>query len=329
MVAVTPAPACTPPSPTDKSCRANRAEKRFVVSSKGPRALAKDNNNKRPVSDVATHPAPLRKKRAQDIEKANILYKTIKAINMPPRSRLVPGQLPPIPTAGTSPFGDTEDYHNSVIINFLAETEHTYGSTTILFNEFFPKDSITDEAIRRRHIRSLQRLLKKHGPKPVDQIEELGKNVMKRGKARAPRLSGIVLEHDQLDVAMPSPDDAATTCSVNITPAPPPPAQLRKRVDREKSILRARRREALKDRDFDKTCIAVWKDAEGLEFLAIRDKLDKERKWHLGLATIEKYYYQTLDWVYDTIGMDTGFRQYAVKDGIVTSRTRLRESRRV
>ena len=69
---------------------------------------------------------------------------------MPPRPGQVPGQVPPAPVFGTFPFGDTEDHQNSMIIYWLDDLEHTYAKTTELYNETFPNDKVTDEAVRRR-----------------------------------------------------------------------------------------------------------------------------------------------------------------------------------
>lgn len=292
------------PSPAENVGRVNRKTKRFVVTNKDPRALAKAKGKKREADGSVQTPTRWKGKRARaaDEEELNLPYRSIKAINMPPRIGLVPGKVPPMPDRNNLPFGDTEDYYNSLILHWCDEHEVGYGTAAGLYNEMFPEDKITDEAVRRRHIRSLQRLAKKYGAKPADQIGPVGQKVLRRGKSRAPALSGIVAEVNRsADSAhADGPGDATTVTAATTAPDPPQPENaLPHRLTAPHRTIQAKRKQ--KSKDFEKACIVVWKDSLKMDFKAIRDKLESEYKWSLGLGTVEKYYYQTLDRVHGTV----------------------------
>jgi hypothetical protein len=223
---------------------------------------------------------------------------------MPPRPGLVPGQVPPAPVFGTFPFGDTEDHQNSMIIYWLDDLEHTYAKTTELYNETFPNDKVTDEAVRRRHIRSLERLQKRYGAKPVAQIGIVGKNIARRGRPRAPRLSGIEPENDPSDAASPSEEQIESDVSApedNLAPTfpSPPKGSLAKATNQAQREKRNHR-----DHEFDKACIVVWHDADKMSFKDIRTRLDNERGWSLGEPTVKKEYTRARARIWGTAAPD-------------------------
>ncbi|KAI2483358.1 hypothetical protein Ptr902_05675 [Pyrenophora tritici-repentis] len=108
---------------------------------------------------------------------------------MPPRPGLIPGLTPPAPVLGTFPFGDTEDHPHSMLIHWLDDLEYTYAKATRLYVKMFPDDNVSDEALRRRHIRSLERLLKRYGKNDESQIGAVDRIVQNRGKPRKGRKS--------------------------------------------------------------------------------------------------------------------------------------------
>ena len=313
----------TPSSSAEKPRRANGKDKRFVATAKDPRALvqstpykARERAAEHTIAGEGKRPRKRRLK-ARLEETVDIPYQTIKAINMPPRAGGVKAQdqIPPAPVQGTFPYGNTEDYKSSMIIYWLDEEEHTYGTTTTLFNKTFPQDKITDNAIRRRHIRALQRLLKRYGAKPIDQIGPVGKNVLRRKKARAPKLSEIVPEFDQTAAATQSEEhgDVFTSLSTSKISATP---ELPLTPLTTPSDAQGIKSKAQKSREFEKACIVVWRDAEKMDFKAIQDRLEKERNWSLGLKTVEKYYHQALDRVHGNLGVDGEEGEEGGADGI-------------
>jgi hypothetical protein len=234
-------------------------------------------------STLATDPiAPKRpSKRDRNAEAAlevqKLPYQSIISLNMPPRLGLRPGHPPPEPVEGEYPFGDTEDHNNSYIIHLMDEQELTYTKAADVYSAQFPYDVITDEAVRKRHIRCLLRLKKRFGLKPEDQIGPVSKNVKRRGTPRARKWSTV---------------QPAT--SHNTALAPP----VKRAAASDSESEKASKKRKMPDRKFEKTCIVVWHDAHKMDFRQIRDKLETEMGWSLGLQTIEKYYYLTLDRVY-------------------------------
>jgi hypothetical protein len=274
-------------STTGDESRADRKTKKFVTSSKDPRAFAHEQlteGKKRAAEDKKGGRA---KRQVRSSQELGLTYNSIKAINMPPRLGLVPGHVPPAPVHGTFPYGDTEDHQNSMIIYWLDDLEYTYAKATQMYIQTFPNDAVTDEAVRRRHIRSLERLQKRYGAKPVAQIGLVGKNISRRGRPRAPRLSGIEPEND---IVVPSEEQAEGGVSAieeesASTSLPLPKRSVTKAI---KQVQREKRNH--KGHEFDKACIVVWRDADKMSFKDIRDKLDNERGWSLGEPTIKKEY---------------------------------------
>lgn len=301
----------TPSSSAEKPGRANRKGKRFVATAKDPHAPVQSTPSKareRAAEDTAAGAGgrPRKRRLKPRLEEAvDIPYQTIKAINMPPRAGGANDQnrIPSAPVEGTFPYGNTEDYKSSMIIYWLDEEEHTYGTTTTLFNNAFPDDKITDNAIRRRHIRALQRLLKRYGAKPIDQIGPVGKNVLRRKKARAPKLRDIVPEFDQTAAATQSEEhgDVSASLSTSKISATPELPLTPLTIPSDAHGIKSK---AQKSREFEKACIVVWRDAEKMDFKAIRDRLENERNLSLGLKTVEKYYDQALDRVHGNLGVD-------------------------
>ena len=111
-----------------------------------------------------------------------LVYQTIKAIKMPRRKGTGP------PTENERPYGAEETHENSMLIYWLDEQDKSYNEATQLFAQTFPEKKAVEEAIRRRHIRALQRLAKKYGVKKPHEIDAVGKNALRRGKTRAPRV---------------------------------------------------------------------------------------------------------------------------------------------
>ncbi|KAF2031843.1 hypothetical protein EK21DRAFT_25953, partial [Setomelanomma holmii] len=196
-------------------------------------------------------------------------YQSIVSLNMPPRPGYIPGHPIPEPVQGEYPFGDTENHNNSYIIHLMDERELTYTKAAEVYSAKFSHDVITDEAVRKRHIRCLLRLKAKYGMKPESQIGPVSKNVKRRGSPRAK--------------ATKRPAPFSTSTSPAASPSPQPRTSKKRKTNH---------------RSFEKTCIVIWHDANGMSFKSIREKLEKEQGWSLGLGTVEKYYYLTLEKVY-------------------------------
>lgn len=254
---------------------------------------------KRNVTEQTSGPATkkIRQDRFADLqlEVLQLPYQSIICINMPPRIGVVPGQPIPEPNRQNLPFGATEDYYNSMIIHYLDELELTYTKATELYLEKFPLETITEEALRKRHIRSLLRLSKKYGLKAPDAIGNVSQVVKRRGHARAKRLHTIQADATHSGIFMPSPDSApanhpATSLgAVSMTTAP------------EKKVAYSQVRTtnlSASERDFEKACMVIWHDADKMSFKDIRNKLEDEYGWSIGLRTIEKHYYMSIKRVY-------------------------------
>jgi hypothetical protein len=266
-----------------KSATSKRTSKRKARSTPlptGPSKRAKRDRNAEASAEVMKLP-----------------YQSIVSINMPPRPGLpsTPKTVIPEPDPFNLPFGPTEDYHNSMIIHYLDELCVTYTRAAELYSMKFPNDAITDEAIRKRHIRCLLRLWKKYGLKSEKEIEALRDivpaNVRKRGIKRAKSLKHV--QKDETFTGMTTPfngsggeDDAVQDEAL--------PDQTLATIVRLPAHLKRKHT----SRDFEKACIVVWRDAEKLTWKQIRDKLEEERGWSLGLGTIEKYYYLAINRVH-------------------------------
>lgn len=208
---------------------------------------------------------------AENAKEVQLLpYQSIISIDMPPR----PGNPKTAPDPDNLPFGPTENYENSMIIHYMDELEMTYTKAADVYSEHFPNDALTDEAVRKRHIRSLLRLKKRYGVRDPDTIDVPCPNVKRRGTKRAKRIADIA----PVDPPVPSNKPAS---------APP---QLQAHAAANKRAAAAHL--------FEKILIVVWRDEQNLGWKAIQNKLEDEYKWSLGQGTIEKYYYYTLERVY-------------------------------
>ncbi|KAJ4365913.1 hypothetical protein N0V83_008535 [Neocucurbitaria cava] len=298
----TPKPAS--PSPAKKSGRVNRRDKRFVVQKKDPRALTVETTSTKKKRSAESYisslirPNTTKRRRITTDQGLNLVYRSIKAIDMPPRIGLVPGKLPPPPEQHNLPFGDTEDYGTSLIIHWCDELEVSYGTAATLYNTTFPNDQITDEAVRKRHIRALQRLAKRYGPKPADQIGPVGQKVLRRGKVRGPRLSGIIAEvTNNKSSSSAAQGEATGSQDHDNTPA----------ISQTETVKAGNRfSRKHKSRDFEKACIVVWRDSLKMDFKVIRDKLETEYSWPLGIGTVTKYYFNNLRRVYGDAFVEDG-----------------------
>lgn len=274
-------------SGTEESARADRQAKKFVTTSKDPRAVAQEelsHGKKRAAEDKKGGRA---KRQVRSSQELGLTYNSIKAINMPPRG-LAPGQDPPVPTPRAFLYGDTEDHQNSMIIYWLDDLEHTYSAATILYNKEFPNDRVTDEAVRRRHIRSLERLQKRYGAKPAAQIGVVGRNISRCGRPRAPRLSGIEPEKDFVAPSEEQTEGEGEVSALEETSADT--SNSSSKGSSAKAMKQAQREKRnYKSHEFDKACIVVWHDANNMSFKDIRNKLE-EGGWSLGVPTVKKEY---------------------------------------
>ncbi|CAA9962113.1 hypothetical protein PTMSG1_05490 [Pyrenophora teres f. maculata] len=227
------------------------------------------------VSGSPSSPLP-RKPQVHTTTSLGLKYISIKAIAMPPRPGLIPGVPPPAPVPGTFPFGDTEDHQHSMMIHWLDELEYTYAEVTRMYVKMFPDDSVSDEAIRRRHIRSLERLVNRYGKKGEAQIGAVGRTVQIRGKPRGKGRRSMDAEAEEQD---------------------PAASFSQSQAGKQFALTRQARREATncETHYFEKTCIVVWRDADHMSFKDIREKLAREHGWSIGETTVRKYYSRVRD----------------------------------
>jgi hypothetical protein len=220
-------------------------------------------------------------------------YQSIKAIKMPPRKHTGP------PTENEEPYGSTENYQNSMIIYWLDEMDKSYNETCRLYAKKFPQHKSVEEAIRRRHIRSLGRLAKKYGVKQLHEIDGVGKHTLRRGKKRTPRQSKgsakpplIAAGNTHLDVAAPVVPAAP---AAPVAPADPPKVFNFNHAPQAPKYVRNSYKVA------EKIAIVVWRDLDHLDFKDIRERLEDKYDWSLGKATVEKYYHLTRPKVYGAL----------------------------
>ena len=209
------------------------------------------------------------------------------------------------------------------MIHWLDELEYTYATTTRLYVNMFPRDRITDEAIRRRHMRSLERLVGRYGRKDERQIGPVGRIVEVRGRARtksrARRETGsslygadAVINETDADAATDADSHMTDTEHMDATLAHQLPTQNRRPTVTRQTL---REKDNQKTRVFDKACIVVWRDADGMSFRDIREKLDRERGWSLGEPTVKKYYSRTRDHVWGLSGGEEENESVEGEDG--------------
>jgi hypothetical protein len=229
-----------------------------------------------------TPPSPNAAKRQKDESEPTLLdisdlkYRTMKAINMPPRQDLTPGQEPPEPFPDNLPYGDDIDYPTSMLLYWLDEKGSTYTETARRFRLKFPSETGNDDTVRKRHQSALIKLANKYGLKQDDQISVLDKKVLRRGQQAGRKYAKIGGKVVYGATAHP---DLAGTIRPTARNAPPSAS-----------------------RGFLKACICVWKDTSNVSFQGIRDRLADEYKWHLGANTVQKLYYSERMRVYDAHG---------------------------
>ena len=220
-----------------------------------------------------------------DQPKAPYLYQTIKAIKMPPRTTTGP------PAKGDKQYGE-EKHENSMLIYWLDEQDKSYNEATQLFAQMFPAVKVVEEAIRRRHIRALNRLSSTYGVKELHEIEGVGKNAMRRGKTRKPRTAKIRVESSPDDTG-DSTDGGTATRGASSTAKG---GAATKSAGKVPKYVKHQSFKAI-----EKAAIVVWKDLEGKSFKEIRDKLDDEFDWSLGRGTVEKMYHLSRPKVYGAL----------------------------
>jgi hypothetical protein len=253
---------------------------------------------KRPITPPSSAPAtkkarPTTKRdRAAEASAAvqKLAYQSIISMNMPARIDYVPGEPVPEPEEDNLPFGDTENYHNSMIIHYLDECEMTYTKAAEVFSAKFPTEAVTDEAVRKRHIRSLLRLQKKYGERDPATIPIPSDKVRRRGTPRAKGVKNIE----------PVSDAASTPGASNPsgTATPTPQATTTKKESASTSDDTPKVTRPRDDRSFEKVRVVIWHDADKVDWDAIQAKLYTEYGWSIGMPTIQKYYYTTLERVY-------------------------------
>jgi hypothetical protein len=217
-----------------------------------------------------------------------LVYQTIKAIKMPRRSGTGP------PSKDDKPYGPAETHENSMLIYWLDEEDKSYNEATQLYAEKFPKQKAVEEAIRRRHIRALQRLAKIYGAKAIDEIDGVGKNALRRGKKRGPRLARVRAD------SPPQIEDTAVRVDYGkTTPGSSSPAYAGASTKLAGHVPQYVKQQSFKA--IEKAAIVVWKDLEGKDFKEIREKLDEEYNWSLGRGTVEKFYHLTRPKVYGAL----------------------------
>lgn len=209
-------------------------------------------------------------------------YQTVKAIKLPPRTSIGP------PSENERPYGDT-NHMNSMLIYWLDEEGMSYNQATQKYAQMFPENKAVEEAIRRRHIRCLQRLAKKYGVHDEKDIVGVGKNVLRRGKKRAPRVTKVI-------ESSPTKSHDGGDEQSEAKSSPPVKKEPRKSTYTPKYV-----RDSAKARVIEKLAIVVWKDMEHLSYKEIRNRLEDNHSWSLGTGTIEKYYHLTRPKVYKVI----------------------------
>jgi hypothetical protein len=186
-----------------------------------------------------------------------------------------------------------------MLIHFLDELEYSYGEATGLYNNAFPNDQITDEAIRRRHLRCLERLLKRYGAKPIEQIGPVGKKILRRGKPRATRLGRVVREGDASGDAATSVDGGSTSSSAGAaTSSNHAAAPHRRTLHYTTTIEALQEKRNMKKHHFETICIVVWRDTDAMEFKAIRERLEDKNNWSIGTKRVKELYYANRDMVH-------------------------------
>jgi hypothetical protein len=131
--------------------------------------------------------------------------------------------------------------------------------------------------VRKRHILYLEKLARKYGLKPEEEIEEPGGRVAIRGKQIGHKYNTINGVHVYSAAAG---HDVAGTVR-------------RRRAGNEPT----------EHRGFLKACICVWYDTAKASFEEIKLRLLNDYEWNIGVNTVKKHYYAERARVYDTFNV--------------------------
>ncbi|KAJ4384749.1 hypothetical protein N0V86_000351 [Didymella sp. IMI 355093] len=213
--------------------------------------------------------------RPKQVDIRDFKYRTIKAINMPAQTDVIPGQQPPEPTPDSYPYGEDIDYRASMLIWWCDDLEFAYSETVRRYRLKFPDErTITEDTVRKRYMLFLEKLARKYGLKPEDELEEPGGRVAIRGKQLGHKYNTINGVHVYSAAAG---HDVAGTVR-------------RRRAGNEPT----------QHRGFLKACICVWRDTSNVSFEEIKQRLQKDYGWNIGENTVKKLYYSERARVYDT-----------------------------
>ncbi|KAF3049235.1 hypothetical protein E8E11_007835 [Didymella keratinophila] len=205
-------------------------------------------------------------------------YRTIKSINMPARIDVTPGEPPPEPTPDSYPYDEDIDYRPSYLIWLCDDLELAYSETVRRYKtQFRDERTVTEDTVRKRHILYLEKLARKYGLKPDEEIEEPGGRVAIRGKQVGHQYNTINGVHVY---------SAAAGHDVAGKPR-------RRRTGNEPT----------KHRGFLKACICVWHDTATASFEEIKLRLENEYGWNIGVNTVQKIFYAERARVYDTFNV--------------------------
>lgn len=213
-------------------------------------------------------------------------YRTIKSINMPVRTDVIAGQDPPEPTPISHPYGSDIDYRAGMLIWLCDDLELSYSETVRRYRLKFPDEkSITEDAVRKRHILFLEKLARRYGLKPEHELDEPGRRVAIRGRQIGHKYNTINGVH--VYAASAGHDVAGT---------------VRRRRTSDQLTMH---------RGFLKACICVWKDTSNASIEEIKQRLQNDYGWNIGVNTVNKLYYSERARVYDTHNTSTASNQEA------------------
>lgn len=202
-------------------------------------------------------------------------YRTYKCINMPARTDVTPGEQPPEPAPDSHPYDESIDYRASYLIWLSDDLELAYSETLRRYKaQFQDERTITEDTVRKRHILYLEKLARKYGLKPAEEIKKPGGRVATRGKQ-------VGHQYNTVNGVHVYSADAGHDLA-----GKPRKARAGK--------------EPTKHRGFLKACICVWRDTIGASFEEIKLRLEKDYGWNIGANTVKKHYYDQRGQVYDT-----------------------------
>ena len=158
------------------------------------------------------------------------------------------------------------------------DLELAYSETVRRYKTQFPDErTITEDTVRKRHILYLEKLARKYGLKPDEEIEEPGGRVAIRGKQVGHQYNTINSVHVY---------SAAAGHDVAGKPR-------RRRAGNEPT----------EHRGFLKACICIWHDTAKASFEEIKLRLGNEYGWNIGANTVQKIFYAERARVYDTFNV--------------------------